>query len=361
MTVSHRAWKALVDRWFRSRVVDLTSVPGTEWRHPWHTQCRWQADRRRWEAQTQPGWCRQAAGRADVTVQIDAADAPPETAARLQAQDAAWRPVAGARVEARLAESPWWPLGPTRAIGEGAAPYGPGGWETVLPEFLAVGVVPAVGSPQRDALLTAGTLPPAGRRRLLRACEVLLRVGRVSSDLAFVTGAGGEMDFEYHFRPALAGARLQAQPRWSPQPPLDDDPIARLTLGQTDPGADELAIATVYWLGPAGNTAPGGPSAAWVPAVRHHRFWDLRHESRLPEIRGRQAPLRLGSGLPFLESFADQILAVQNARNVEIDAWLFQSLSGGTFWCRGGAVPAESTVRLDPPWPYGGGLAPPVF
>jgi len=77
-SISVSAWLEIVRRVARNRPVRFDVLEKGKFRHAWNVALRWNAGRRRWEANVEPGFVNGL----DPTVRLDVDDAPPATLAR---------------------------------------------------------------------------------------------------------------------------------------------------------------------------------------------------------------------------------------------------------------------------------------
>ncbi len=305
----------------------LSARRGARWRHPWNTRARW--EREAWRLNVQAGFVNGVA----PVVAIEASEAPEESLARERAAGRKIEP--GTVFDVPLYEEPqlvctW------RAIGWDGEPG-----ENVLPFFLERGAAPA----RRTILdsIAAGRphnldddQPPAGLR-LLRACDLVLRVPRRA--LTAVTELGD---------PQMDGYSLQQTLSFTPRPvePMRLRTVAKLmpTGGGLEPkvfdavyqeaNVDELLIATLYALSPVKTAAESAPDGRWEVFVKHHDFWNLSW--RQPRFNPAQPPEPLRFDLPLAagvaQGLASGLLSSVNDAWNAVNSYLGANSLAGRFW-----------------------------
>ena len=280
----------------KPRLLSLLAIERGGWRHPWHTRCRWSADRERWEADIFPG----LVNALDPFVTLPWDEAPEATRARLEQTSS---------VDAWLSERPLLPLASFRSIGGDAGPLGVGEGGTLsyegVPEFFqARGVPPPVQvSTGAEGVSTAiqGLLDAGEGARLLRACELVLYLDRQATRTQWTTGAGvdgtfAQFEVTTFQRPgASERGRIQARSNWTPPRAGSDRDL--LAGDWEESPVDELRLATVYFLSVPDAPVGSVPDGNWAPFVQYERWWNFHHAvNRLEPPLGR-VDLRLQTGL----------------------------------------------------------------
>ncbi len=306
-TIFASTWNALIDRLRREQVIGCTVTQYGSWKHPWYVTPAWNKEREEWACEINPGFVNGL----DPEVRLQASEAPEETLGRLGATQEA-------RVDAWLTEAPQIPLRQWRAIGdEGLPDTG----ERMPPFFQA---------------LTEGESEK--KRRLLRACEIVLRHDRIAAGTSWNLGSGSSGSFaqfsvSYGRRP---GARERAYLRTTSRydPPTPPDPLDLLLGKVVDEGIDSLHLSTVYLLSPEGASPESPPDASWTPFVRHRVFWNLIYAVRFDPPVGRTDDITLYTGLGggIADGMINQMLAQNNDASAAAMQFLSNRSIEGRFW-----------------------------
>jgi hypothetical protein len=289
-----------------------------EWRHPWHTQVRW--DGQAFVAQVNPGFVNGNApyasdyrGGAAVPLTGD-----PEERYKLPEMRLAWRKVGGDADELD-------------------------GFDEPIPEFFKFQGVEERRPSKLQAIFEGGSynIPTEyPTERYLRASEVVLRQPRQS------------LWWEVE---ALSPLISSASVKWTPiikAPPSKDSkvlvlprimniedlpPEVRLLRalkdGALDNGFDQEMIATVYALSPPKKGKGQPPNQDWKIYVQHHLFWNMMHWTHVnvepvsnnitlavPLAFGMAQPLINGLLAP-VNDFFSEALAFASNNTVESGFW----------------------------------------
>ena len=333
------AFNALVDLYFRHRIVSALALAASPWRHPWHTTVRWSEESGAWLASVKPGACLSATSDGDPVVRVDRIVAPAETVTRLElpprGDERNLRAYLSEGAPLTLRPGLFRPIG-TDAVGTERLPG-----EAVPTFFASRGVLgPRI---LRDAggaavLATEGLVTDRRQARLLRACDLVLGHDRPATTAAVRTSdlspGSAALEFSTGRATSYDGApQLSALAKWTS--PAD---VAALDLALgtgTDSGRDEIRLATVYLLSDPGmeeGSDPVGPG--WTPFVDHDVFWNLQYQTRFDAVE--VEPTRLETPIPilaagelgrFAKAFTDDI----NGRVAEMEAALARVRSRGSF------------------------------
>lgn len=347
LAVSSGWWNGLVDRWFRDRVRSVRSVAGEPWRHPWWSRLAWDGARERWTVATRPGYCVRVPHRSGSPVVV----VPGRSLAVPAGLDA---PQGDVPLTDALGGEPLAlaiPPGLWRRVGTDADPLGPA--EAVPPFFRDLGVQ-AAGVTVTDPLTglrtsQVGAAVDGARARLLRACDLVLRVDRPAARLDWSTG-DGPVSGTGTLRAAVTvgsapGARGSAWLRVR-RAAVDEeaaafasaDSRALLALGGlVQPSWDELRLATLYLVSPPGARPGSAPDGTWQPHVRHEVHWNLQHVTRIslgdraPEPVTFPLPLGAGSG----QALVNAITATVNDQAALLSALVAGVRVEGRFFTMG--------------------------
>jgi hypothetical protein len=311
--ISAHVWNRLLDELVRWWPLGFDAAEVGQWRHPWFTAARWNAEERRWEARVKPGFVNGL----DPTVRV--------LDARGESRDVG------------LTETP----GPVVPLVSFRTPQ-------PTPDFfvpLGVAKTPAVdGGALLEAAQSGGPVAVAGLlgeampTRLLRACDLVLHQPRARTEIDVVTdGLGGAAGTGAQFRVRYVGSvgRSYLRPTSLYQPTVTGD-LASLVQGTlTDAGEDTRLVATVFFLGPEGVLNPDVPvDETWTPFVKHGLFWNLAYSSPsllyLPDSAGLRidVPLAAGVATPVI----NQLLSQVNDANSALAQFLAARRAEGRFW-----------------------------
>ncbi|WP_009960147.1 hypothetical protein [Verrucomicrobium spinosum] len=287
-----------------NRILSLVALEGAPWRHPWGVRLRWNRKLEVWECNIKAG----LVNCVDPTISIPGKQAPKRTVARLG------RLAAEQAVDAWLTESPWFEVGPLRAIGPDSSPEGvssnPDGslnltFEAV-PEFFSYrGVGPPPAATFDPAGLggqaVSGLLDKSGQgTRLLRACDLVLFIDRPSNSTQWDTGSGVDGLFAQFTVTTVEKPNAKERPyirltsKW--EPPIDSAASDKLAGDWEGQPWDEYLIATVFLMSPPNAALDSPPDGSWSAFVKHSLFWNLHHGvSRLdPSLARLQLSLQTG-------------------------------------------------------------------
>jgi hypothetical protein len=330
---SRRGWNRLVDFYFRHRLLSVTVIPASLWRHPWYTALMWDAEGEAWTYAVAPGWCESPTGDPSPTVSTIARLAP-TSAAALETDDR------DAAITARIDESPRIPIDQDlwRAEGTDAVVLSGSEVTALPPAIAAMGVLGPTALIETGSGLVRqieGVVADRARARLARACELYLEHGRETAAI-YPVEVGGRITFDVLFRPApvpaprLALRReridpLAPRPRWV----ADDSGIV------ADEGIDRLHLATLWLVSPAGEPEGSEPDGRWTPYLEHRVDRNVTYEIEGPELRA-VPPLNLnvpgrdlagGVGRALIDLFAGDLQAQADA----LDASLAGTRTTGGF------------------------------
>jgi hypothetical protein len=334
--ISIRWWDALVSRFFRERIRDITPGDSRPWRHPWNCELTWDAVGKVWRVEIEPGYCLSPSGTVAVLATVPAGDAPEETRERLGLSTTDEDPV-----EVPLSELPQIPLPAERwrAVGTESVglPNQPG--EAAPAYFRRQGVAsPSQLVETGGGLAEAftGDLTARSQARLLRAVDIVLRHGRRRVFYpASLDGLSGTVSYTATLLPPPfdGGATVEVQTRYVPA--AEQGVLGELTGSALDRGYDETLIATLYLMSPPG-TPPGSPlDETWTPAAKHAKFWDLEYVVKYRPPAPISPPITFpvtGLGLGTLEQNVRPIIDALNANQALAEAILAQAGAAGRFY-----------------------------
>lgn len=220
---------------------------------------------------------------------------------------------------------------------EGETIYGPG--ENYPQFFASIGVRPRApgggsNSIPQDPL----------RTRELRAMDVVLTRPRPGSALTVTELNPLSDNFTHQLDTTYTTAYYDAQggrtklTAVSKYVPLENEtiesPFLRLPMNAGDPQMDQLKVATIWMVSPAGYTEADVPDQTWEPYVQHFVFWNLWHAVRFTPPGPKLPPLKLvtGLGLGILDYLANAFLSPINSAMDEANTFLNQSDMRGQFW-----------------------------
>lgn len=325
--ITAKAWNALLDvlaPMLRNRVLNVTSIGGGMWLHPWHTKASWNGAKKKWEAVIKPGFVFN--GRTcDVTVSIVNDD--------------------GEAKDVPLLDAPMIPLTSFRAIGTDAVSID-GSGEAVHEYFRYHGVgEPISFSTEGEEGIVeqvSGLAEDQTSKRLLRACEILLYHDRPAASADWTQGVGIDGSFaQFAIVYNTSGsARNGAYIRTAKAKPLtsDEDPASAAALGQrfADQAFDWLPLVTVYLLSPENAGFDSAPDETWTPHIQHHLFWNLHygHTPVPPAANQQNLTLNtagLGGSAVNLQATVNQMLAQSNDAMAALNE-LLRNRVKGRFW-----------------------------
>lgn len=319
-----------------------------EWRHPWSTAVEYSSISRQWHAVIKPGYVNADCPiyRTDTREQVS------------QGRDFGINPLTGqpffssfvfdrsrpapgpvVSLDIPLYLAPAIPLRQWRALG-----YDSASGDAVPSFFQARGV--SVANPE--------VTPEPRSLHLLRATDLILHQPRVA------------LTSQISIQPGLLTGISIARQVLTTRQPLEGD-VLRVFSGtyrlpeQIDPlegvyeeeAWDELKIATVYLLSPAGATPGSEPDGTWHPFIQHDLFWPLSWipapffrpvdvSNNFNPLSG-LAPLVGGLALPIINTFsATSNDLAQMALNL-----ITARSQAGTWWTMTGG----GHVAVTPPAP----------
>lgn len=350
-SISAKSWNEIIDvvsSRLPMRFVDV----GNGWRHPWHVEPEWKRNNLEnddgageWVFRIKPGFVNGV----DPDVVTRAELCQPRTLDRMEGETGK-RPAKKEPVEALVTESPEIPLGATRLIGDGAGMTSfdvsasgaiASGFEAVPEFFRSRGVKTQsvkFGGNLNTGIVEIATPEEDGPKSILRACDVVLTVDRLRAivevypGIAALDGFSAWLYVRYgRNSPPRERPRLQVMDRYTPRIDVD---AGGIMLDAIDPEEDQLKIATIYLLSPAGWNASLPPDGRWNAYVQHSVFWNLNHAAAEIPDPPPMMPLTMRTGLiaGIGDAIGNTILAGLN------DAWsqaLEQSRSvsmRGRFW-----------------------------
>lgn len=336
--IPHEDWNAAVEEFRRNRPLICGSRTGGGWRHPWYPELAWDEALGFWRVTIKPGFVNGG----EVEVSMRASEAPQETRDRLGDEG---------RIQARLSEEPAIPVREWRSIGPDAEPVGfttnasglsvTANYESVTPFFAALGV----GSPPSRTISAASgertevATTDRSQERLLRACDIVLRVQRPAAAAQWkITGdplAGSVAEFDVVYAGAVqvdANPQIIVTPDYAPDP--EPDPAKRLLGEWEDAGRDELHIATLYLVSQPGARRGSVPDGTWEPYHQSHVFWNVNHGNRaLPVQQGESlryaAPALAGGAASAI--IATIVASLADAYDAAIEFVVNRGLEG-RFW-----------------------------
>lgn len=333
---------------------------GGAWRHPWQTHAFWNTRGQRWVAIMEPGFVNEESPRWRTTIREQA-----EVDRDFGINPLTGQPFFSAHVfarekkaaELRTIDVPMY-LAPAipmawRAVGTDGDPSSP------LPSFFARR---GVAQPPRinvealaagDASALTAALPKAGAR-LLRACDLWIRQPRMAltSTIELLPGPAtgiSNVTQTLSVRSPIPGDRLRLYVgNYSATRPVID-PLAG---DYEEPTWDDVLVATVFLLSPAGTPAGSEPDGTWTPFVRHNLFWNLCYDT--PDLR-----LRVSDGggtfIPPLAAGAAQLVinfltaSLNDMTNQALNILNAHSLAGSFWTATGGGHDARPIVAAPVP------------
>jgi hypothetical protein len=341
-TIPAEDWNHAVETYAQNRPLIMGGrLPG-QWLHPWEISGHWDHKRDAWRYSINPGFVNGVS----PVITMAAADAPEEFA---KAADV----TPEARLDVPLGESPQ-PIikaATWRALGEDAAPTGAVSdteslasrvtFEDVPEFFQAIGV----GRPPVLSVSSTGGFseeldgpgsPGRDLRRLLRACEVILRQPRAAlrADVTIGSpdaGSFAQIDFITQ-TPLDRTPRISASKTFTPAE--DVDPSGILSGQFLDEPEDTLHLATLYVVSPRGAEPGSVPDETWQFHASHHVFWSLNHDTNnIPPITTQPPltfpfPLALGVGTSAINA---GLAVVNDNADLALEAIRAGSLRG-KFW-----------------------------
>lgn len=177
--------------------------------------------------------------------------------------------------------------------------------------------------------------------RNLAFCDIQLSVARMGMagavQIEDMSGTSGRVA-SFYPRPMTSllqsrGARpvLQAVREFEPQHP--PTLLERLMGTWVDPQEDILHIARVWMLSPP-DWEGGPPDSSWTPIPQHFCWWNLGHETRMPEVPRAFQPIQLFTGLAggFADGIFNQMLAPGNDQMQRVEAAMQTVTAEGRFW-----------------------------
>jgi len=337
----------LAERLVTNVPLEVKSIRGGGWRHPWYTSVGWDNRDEVFKAEIKPGYVNAE----DVEVRIPAKDAKQETLDRLGIKAATDKTEP---VVAELHEKPKIEIlsRNLRKIGSDADPTGfkgnvdlSGGsftFEPVPAYFADKGVESAT---PRDASFSGGIQEqfqvggiPKSERRYLRAMDIVLTQERPASRAVWSddpsTGRPTfSMTYTGSFGPDNNRVFISKRKKFVPQAEGFDPFQAVRGNGGTDP-FDEIHVCTIYFLSQAGQGEGEDPDDSWTPYVEHHLFWNLNHGSNRLENQKFGDPVTFNIPLAggIGTTLINNTLAENNARVQELENILNASQVTGKFW-----------------------------
>jgi hypothetical protein len=183
----------------------------------------------------------------------------------------------------------------------------------------------------------------ATRTREIRAMDVVLSKARIGTRLNIdvhdplldaQTESISTVFLNDYLRTTGGRPKLRAVTKYQP---LEDQSLALMygtLLNAGDGQYDELKMATVWIVSPAGAASDDVPDETWTPYPQHFVFWNLQHASRLIPPKAPSEPLRLHTGLAggVGDRINDALLSFVNDSNAEAEAFFGQADARGIFW-----------------------------
>lgn len=346
-SLSLKMWQIAIEVFQRSRPLIVKGDYRGGWRHPWQVSARWNESIERWEFNLNAGFVNGV----DVEMNVPRDGAPKPT---LDREDDESKET----VTAYLTDESFMPINPQsmRAVGSDADATGTTGsfggglkvnYERVPAYFLALGV----GETPKQTLTSLGGVKQqignlddeaeknaSGVIRLMRVSEVVLTQDRLAASTSLTLGNGlsgsfVRLDVGYQSAPnAKKNARISVVRKTEPKEPVTVE--QQLRGAWADDTFDELHLATIYLVSPAGASAGSVPDKTWKAYAKHHVFWNLNHTTnRLsppPEYRSLALPIPLAGGAAT--SFANQTLAAINDAGDRARKFLNSRDISGRFW-----------------------------
>lgn len=330
LLAQRRGWNALIDWWARNRIRRVMVIEPEPWRHPWFCRPSWDAQGEEWTTGVVPGWCESPRGAPSPMV---------TTLARLaRGSEAAADAEPDEEITAPLDESPRLRIPPDRwrALGTDAV----GSTEVVPQELRELGVLPAPKVRETETgpvTELEGVVADRAQARLARACEVVLQHGREVVSLTPVEDERGIPTLQVDFAPPRPPHPRLVIRKEFPDNLADRDPGYLPAGGSViaDEGVDELRLATIYVVSPAGAPEGSVPDRTWTARVIHRVARNVAYEVSGPAKRvlePLQFPwlgqtLGLGAGGMLIDSIADEL----RNRAAELDAILGEFRTTGRF------------------------------
>ena len=330
--IDDEGWNAFVANYFRNRIRSVQVLDDPAWRHPWRTDLIWDVEGERWTAKVWPGFCLSGTG-ADPRVLVPGTLATKETLERLEIEKAT-----ESSVEAYLSEEPRMalPVIKWRAIGTDAVVVSGSAGEPVPQQFIDRGVVSPIEldtTGENGAVIRLSGLAEDRREaRLLRACDLVLTHDRVRSVIT-PSLAPGVLDVQFSQGKQISrkGPWVEAQTKFEPP----GQGILDLVLGAAaDSGRDELHLATLYLLSPAGAEQGSDPDETWEPSVVYHQRWNLQYRATYEDTIVEPTLISIPVptlGLGALGARAQPIVDEINAKTAELEEALRRVENIGRF------------------------------
>lgn len=345
------------------------------WVHPWRVEMNWtrRAGRGEWQATIEPGFVNGRPAYIDMPAEFF--QEAVRTGARPQdfginpltgrpyfeawvfqhasAAPAAAR-VVGDGIPVRLTAdpAPWVSVtrwrNPIASAGVRATPEGsvvtlPG--EGYPPYFAELGVVPADrGGADVLSATTARARRDPARTRQLRAAEIILSVPRPGTRLEYevqsplTSPAAVQLSTAFvtdYFNRQQGRARVRAALRFIPPGESTIAGTFSTLLNGGDPQFDELHLATVWMVSPAGMSAEAQPDEAWEPVIQHRVWWNVNYAPRNIPRTEKEGPVVFLLPLAFgsAQGIINGILSSINGALNEAISYLRTSADGtGRFW-----------------------------
>lgn len=321
-------------------------------RHPWQLSCRWRHDpkllpaRGEWVAAIEPGFVN---GR-DVTIRVrtDEGDVHPALTDE-PAPEITFGAYRDPAAPAGLAAGNGGQI--EQQAGEGYPAF-----------FDTMGVRPSA-----KAGAVGAELEPE-RKRLIRAADVVLITPRLSTRQEVTVQNPATASQSVTISTVFVTDALRGAP--SPHrivttakhvPPREPDQLERLLGAYAEPQADEIKLATVYFVSPPDAPENAVPDATWSVHPRYFVFRNLNYatEAQIPDQPSEPITLRTGLIAGGADAIFAQLLATPNDTLNRLTAFLRGSRFGGMYWTPGmlgmsgvkrptRAEPAQGSAGLDP-------------
>jgi len=332
MSIPARQWNRMIDRIFRNRILGVRTQRLSPFVHPWRVSAAWHEATEAWALSVRPGYIN--AGETEVRTR--SLYAPARTLERLDVDRGS-----GDDVLAWLSEGPRVFVEPEnwRRLGVDGAEDG----DEAVPEyFLRRGVLNQPGievdGESGEVSLDFSELTPEAlrNRRLLRACEVVVRQPRIATMVSVETDPDGAQAVLLDYRQPEGLASLSVMRRFSGDVPLDLLPVLAGGEAWSDLPYQSVRVATVFLLSRSGVPEGASIDGSWSAHVRHEIFWNLSHAVRVPDppplnterVHPTGGYLAGGIAAGVIEAIQDEI----NRKNAEVEALLAATRVESRVW-----------------------------